>query len=68
VNGTHVEHWLNGTKMVSYELGSPDWEARRARSKFATAPFYGRAKSGQIALQDHGNRVAFRNVRIKELP
>lgn len=68
VNGTHVEHWLNGTRMVSYELGSADWEARRAKSKFANAPFYGRAKSGQIALQDHGNRVAFRNVRIKELP
>ena len=68
VTGSHVEHWLNGTKMVEYELGSADWEARRAKSKFATAPFYGRAKSGQIALQDHGNRVAFRNIRIKELP
>lgn len=68
VNGSHVEHWLNGTKMVSYELGSPDWEARRAKSKFANAPFYGRAKTGQIALQDHGNKVAFRNIRIKELP
>jgi hypothetical protein len=68
VNGTHVEHWLNGTKMVTYELGSADWEARRAKSKFATAPAYGRASAGQIALQDHGNRVAFRNVRIKELP
>lgn len=68
VRGPHVEHWLNGTKMVEYELGSADWEARRAKSKFASAPFYGRASAGQIALQDHGDRVAFRNVRIRELP
>ncbi len=68
VKGSHVEHWLNGTKMVEYELGSADWEARRAKSKFATAPAYGRAASGQIALQDHGNRVSFRNIRIRELP
>jgi hypothetical protein len=68
VNGTHVEHWLNGTKMVDYELGSDDWETRRKASKFANAPFYGRATQGQIAFQDHGNRVLFRNVRIKELP
>lgn len=68
VNGAHVEHWLNERKVVEYELGSPDWEARRRASKFATAKQYGRAKRGHIALQDHGDRVYFRNVRIRELP
>jgi hypothetical protein len=68
VNGTHVEHWLNGTKVVDYELGSADWETRRKASKFADAAQYGRAARGHIALQDHGDRVQFRNVRIRELP
>lgn len=68
VNGNHVEHWLNGTKMVEYELGSPDWETRRQASKFATWAGYGRAPRGYIALQDHGDRVYFRNIRIRELP
>ncbi|WP_053334323.1 3-keto-disaccharide hydrolase [Gemmatimonas phototrophica] len=67
VHGTHVEHWLNGQKMVEYELGSADWEARRKASKFAGADRYGRATRGHIALQDHGDRVYFRNVRIREL-
>jgi hypothetical protein len=68
VNGTHVEHWLNNTNMAEYELGSADWETRRKASKFATAEKYGRATRGHIALQDHGDRVYFRNVRIRELP
>jgi hypothetical protein len=68
INGPHVEHWLNGKQVVSYELGSADWEARRKASKFANAEKYGRASRGHIALQDHGDRVYFRNVRIRELP
>jgi hypothetical protein len=68
VRGNHVEHWLNGVKVVEYELGSADWEERRRNSKFANAAQYGRASSGHIALQDHGDRVLFRNVRIRELP
>jgi hypothetical protein len=68
VNGTHVEHWLNGKQVVAYELGSADWETRRKASKFANAEMYGRAARGHIALQDHGDRVYFRNVRIRELP
>jgi hypothetical protein len=68
VNGAHVEHWLNGKLVVAYELGSADWEKRRKSSKFATAERYGRATRGHIALQDHGDRVSFRNVRIRELP
>lgn len=68
VNGAHVEHWLNGQQVVTYELGSPDWATRKAASKFADVAEYGRATSGYIALQDHGDRVYYRNIRIKELP
>ena len=66
--GNHVEHWLNGTKVVEYELGSPDWEARVRNSKFKQWPGYGRAASGHIALQDHGDRVAYRNIKVRTLP
>ena len=68
VRGRHVEHWLNGTKVVDYELGSPDWEAKVKASKFAQWPGYGRAPRGHVALQDHGDRVAYRNIRIREIP
>lgn len=68
VNGNHVEHWLNGVKVVEYELGSPDWEARKNASKFKAWENYGRATKGYIALQDHGDRVEYRNIRIRELP
>jgi hypothetical protein len=67
VRGAHVEHWLNGQKIVEYELWSPDWEARVAQCKWKDRPDYGRRRSGRIALQDHGDRVAFRNLRIQRL-
>lgn len=67
VRGNHVEHWLNGEKVVTYEFNSPDWQQRVAASKFKAWPMYGKASRGYIVLQDHGNRVEFRNVKIKEL-
>ena len=67
-NGNHVEHWLNGTKLLEYELGSDDWKQRIEKSKFRTMPLYGRASTGHIGLQDHGDLVEFRNIRIKVLP
>ena len=67
VNGPHVEHWLNGVKVVDYELWSADWKDRVSRSKFKTMPRYGLEKTGHIALQDHGNEVAFRNLKLKSL-
>jgi len=68
VNGNHVEHWLNGVKVVEYELGSADWEAKVKASKFAPHPHYGRNASGYIGLQDHGDAVSYRNIKIRVLP
>jgi hypothetical protein len=65
VRGSHVEHWLNGVKVVEYELWSDDWERRVKASKFKDFPRYGRARSGYIGLQDHGDRVAFRNIKVR---
>jgi hypothetical protein len=65
--GNHVEHWLNGTKVVEYEVESADWKERVTASKFAEHPNYGRARRGHIAIQDHGDAVAFRKIRIREL-
>ena len=65
--GNHIEHWMNGVKLLEYEIGSPDWEARVKASKFGKMPGYGRTMRGYIALQDHGNVVAFRNIKIKPL-
>jgi Domain of Unknown Function (DUF1080) len=68
VNGRHVEHWLNGVRMLQYELYSPDWEIKVRDSKFAAHPKYGRNAEGYIGLQDHGDWVAFRDIKIHVLP
>jgi hypothetical protein len=68
VNGNHVEHWLNGQKLIEYELGSDEWKAKVEASKFRTMPLYGKASEGYIGLQDHGDKVEFRNIRIRALP
>ena len=67
-NGAHVEHWLNGERVVEYELWSDAWKAQVAKSKFNAMPAYGAAKKGYLALQDHGNPVSFRSLKIKVLP
>jgi hypothetical protein len=68
VRGAHVEHWLNGKKMVEYELWSPDWEAKVKASKFGEWPHYGRAKQGVVAIQgDHDGALALRNIKIRDL-
>jgi Domain of Unknown Function (DUF1080) len=67
LKGSHVEHWLNGTKVVEAELGSPDWQVRLRRSKFATLARYGRNQSGHVGLQDHGDRVEYRNIKLRVL-
>ena len=69
VKGAHVEHWLNGQRVVEYELWSPDWKAKVAASKLNDWPNYGLAKRGYIGIQgDHNGTLSIRNVRIRELP
>lgn len=66
-NGAHVEHWMNGEKVVEYERWTPEWYEMLRNSKFNPHPEFGAAHQGYIGLQDHGDRVNFRNIRIKEL-
>lgn len=69
VRGAHVEHWLNGFKLLEYDFWSPDWKAKVAASKFARYPNFGMAKTGHIGLQgDHEGTLAFKNIRIRVLP
>jgi hypothetical protein len=64
VKGAHVEHWMNGEKIVEYELWTPEWKAKVTASKFAEWPEYGMARRGHLALQEHGSPVAFRNLKV----
>lgn len=64
LHGNHLEHWLNGKKVVDCEIGSSDWNARVAKSKFAKFPNWGTVPRGHIALQEHGGETAFRNIKI----
>jgi hypothetical protein len=67
VRGTHVEHWLNGTKLIEYELGSEAWRKLKAGSKWKEAKRYGTILKGYIDLQDHGSEVWYKNIYIKPL-
>jgi hypothetical protein len=69
VQGARVQHWMNGQKLLEYELWSPDWEAKVKASKFVDWPNYGRAKKGYIGIQgDHDGELNLRNVRIRTIP
>jgi len=65
--GNHVEHWLNGKKLVTYERGGQDFLERMAETKFKDYPDYGQVREGHIMLTDHGDQVYFRNIRVRRL-
>lgn len=67
VDDGHVEHWLNGVQVASYEWGSAEWKERVAESKFGPMPGFGDNERGHIALQDHAHKVWYRNIKIRPL-
>lgn len=67
VENGHVTHWLNGEQVVEYDLWTPEWEAKIQESKWKNHPDYGKAKSGHLALQDHGNVIWFKNIKVRRL-
>lgn len=67
VDNEHVEHWLNGVKLVEYTLWNDEWNRLVAEGKWKDYPDYGKAREGHIGLQDHGSKTWFRNIKIKTL-
>lgn len=67
VDHNKVTHWLNGEKLVEYEIGSPDWKDRVAKSKFKDMPKFGTFAKGPICLQDHSDRIEFRSIKVRKL-
>lgn len=67
VKGNHVEHWLNGKKVLEYELDSPELKAAIQKSKFKHQKIFGTRVKGHLLLQDHGDEVWFRNLKIRDL-
>ena len=67
VKDNRIEHWLNGVMVVSVVRGSDEWNALVAASKFANMPGFGKSDEGYIVLQDHGDPVWYRNIRVRKI-
>ena len=67
LQGNHVQHWLNGVKVVDCEIGSSDWNERVMNSKFAEWKKFAKNKTGHLVLQDHGDLVWYRNIKVRKL-
>lgn len=67
VNKGRVQHWLNGKKLLEYQMWTDEWKKKKTEGKWKDAPGYGVSKKGHIALQDHGSEAWFKNLKIKEL-
>jgi hypothetical protein len=67
VRGWNIEHWLNGTRIITADLASPEGKALIAASKFKTWPKFATLSRGHIALQDHGDAVSYRSIKLREL-
>ena len=67
-DGNHGEHWLNGAKVVEFDLGTPEMDSTLAASKYANIDGFGDRRKGHIVLQDHSDAVWYRNLKIRELP
>ena len=67
VKGNHVEHWINGNKVVEYEMGSPEIAALIAKSKYGKNPNFGKSPDGLIMFQHHGEKVWLKNIKVRRL-
>lgn len=67
VHDNQVEHWMNGVKLLEYQLGSDDFKARHAKSAYKALPDLGAADRGTIVLQDEGRLISFRNIKIRRV-
>lgn len=67
LHGNHGEHWLNGVKVVAFDLGTPRLDSLLERSKYRNIPAFADRRPGHIVLQDHGDEVHFRSIKIREL-